>query len=251
MNLELNKNLSKGNFVGRVIKNEDPDFTGRCKVRVFGLMDELDDEFLPWFTPSNNNIFSSSRGGGSLSVPKVGTFVRVRFVNEDIYSGEYTCIQNVDPYLANTIKDDYIGTQVICYDADQELMIMFQPHRGLVLYYKEAEITIAPDNKITVSEPNNNSIITLANDTINIVSKNQVNVTALKSANITSDVVNIDANSVNVGRGANTPAVDGNALVRVLTDMAKVIEEKQPQSPGVPNTAAFTSILSTSVKLSK
>ena len=42
MNLELNKNLSKGNFVGRVIKNEDPDFTGRCKVRVFGLMDELE-----------------------------------------------------------------------------------------------------------------------------------------------------------------------------------------------------------------
>jgi hypothetical protein len=251
MNLPLNKDLSKGNFIGRVIRNEDPDFTGRCKVRVFGLMDDLEEEFLPWFSPANNSIFSSSRGGGSLSIPKVGAFVRVRFVNEDIYSGEYTCIQNVDPFLANTIKDDYIGTHVICYDADQELMIMFQPHRGLVLYYKESEINIAPDNKITISEPNNNSIITMANDVINIVSKNQINVTALKSANITSDVVNLEANSVNVGRGANTPAVDGNALVGVLEYLSKMISEKYPQTPGVPNTESFSSILSTSVKISK
>lgn len=250
MNLELNKNLSKGNFVGRVVKNEDPDFTGRCKVRVFGLLDDLDEEFLPWFSPANNGIFSSGRGGGSLSVPKIGAFVRVRFVNEDIYSGEYTCIQNVDPYLAQTIKDDYIGTQVICYDAEQELMILFQPHRGLVLFYKEAELNIAPDNKITLSEPNYNSIITLANDTINIVSKNQVNVTALKSANITSDVVNIDANSVNVGKKANVPAVNGNALVDILTEYGEAIAQKYPESPGMPNTSKLTSILSSSVKLS-
>lgn len=250
MNLELNKNLSKGNFIGRVVKNEDPDFIGRCKVRVFGLMDDLDEEFLPWFSPANNGVFSSGRGGGSLSVPKIGTFVRVRFVNEDVYSGEYTCIQNVDPYLAQTIKDDYVGTHVICYDSEQELMIMFQPHRGLTLFYKEAEINIAPDNKITLSEPNYNSIITLSNDTINIVSKNQVNVTALKSANITSDVVNIDGNSVNVGKKANVPAVNGNALVNILTEFANIISEKYPKSPGMPDTSKLTSILSTSVKLS-
>ena len=81
-------------YIGRVVYNNDPTFSGRCKIRVFGLFDDLDEGFIPWFAPKNMNIFSSPKGAGSISVPKVGTIVNVRFKN-DIYSGEYTNIQNI------------------------------------------------------------------------------------------------------------------------------------------------------------
>jgi len=45
--VQLNKDFSKLNYIGKVIYNKDPDYTGRCKVRVFGLMDELEDNLVP------------------------------------------------------------------------------------------------------------------------------------------------------------------------------------------------------------
>ena len=75
--------LSK-EYVGKVIYNQDPTHTGRCKVKVIGLFDNLPDENIPWFTPVNSNVFSGG-GSGSISVPKLNTYVRVKFSNDDLY----------------------------------------------------------------------------------------------------------------------------------------------------------------------
>ena len=72
--MDLNKD-----FLGRVIYNEDPTFSGRCKVQVFGLFDAFETENIPWFVPQSCSIFSSGNGSGNLSVPKIGTIVRVKF----------------------------------------------------------------------------------------------------------------------------------------------------------------------------
>lgn len=253
--MQLNKDLSKSNFIGKVIYNDDPTFSGRCKIRVYGLMDDLEDNLIPWFSPMTISTFSSNLGGGNFSIPKVGVFVRVRFANNDIYSGEYTSIQNIDPGIFEgddgLDKEDYVGTHVLLYDQDQELLVAFQKRTGFTIYYRESKINIAPTNVITIAEPNSNSIITLNNDTINIVSKNEVNVSSTSAVNISSDVVNINGNSVAVGSDANEPAVKGNALVSVLTDLAAQIAMKYPQTPGQPNSSAFSSILSSSVTVSK
>ena len=98
-------------YIGKVIYNEDTTHTGRCKVRVFGLFDNLKDENIPWFTPMNSSIFSAG-GAGSLDVPKIGTIVRVKFSNNDYYSGEYMALQCVDPALVKEIEDDYDGAHV-------------------------------------------------------------------------------------------------------------------------------------------
>ena len=91
-------------YVGKVIYIDDITRTGRCKIRVYGLFDELDDDNIPWFTPVNSSIFSKN-GGGSLDVPKIGTIVRVTFENGDVYAGQYMALENVDPALVNEIKD--------------------------------------------------------------------------------------------------------------------------------------------------
>ena len=253
--MQLDKDLTKLNYIGKVIYNKDPDYSGRCKVRIFGLMDDLEDNLIPWFSPMTVCTFSSDLGGGNFSVPKIGAFVRVRFANNDIYSGEYTSVQNIDPGVFEgedgLSKDDYEGTHVLLYDQEQELLIAFQKGSGFTIYYRESKVNIAPNNIITVATPNNNSVITLNNDTTSIVTKNEINVTSSAAVNVNSDVVNINGNSVAVGTGANVPAVNGNALVSVLTSMAEAISMKMPQTPGTPNPSSFSSILSTSVTLSK
>jgi len=54
-------------YIGTVIYNEDPTFAGRCKVKVFGLFDDLSDDNIPWFVPSTTTIYSSE-GGGNISI---------------------------------------------------------------------------------------------------------------------------------------------------------------------------------------
>ena len=133
-------------YIGKVIYNEDTTHTGRCKVRVFGLFDELEDEYIPWFTPMNSAIFSAG-GAGSLDVPKIGAIVRVKFSNDDYYSGEYMALQCVDPALVKEIEDDYDGAHVLLYDSDAELVVIYQKMTGLKIYHKGASIILDPSHK--------------------------------------------------------------------------------------------------------
>ncbi len=249
---DLAKDLSKGNYIGRVIYNEDETMTGRCKVKVFGLMDDLDDKFVPWFSPASITTFSSEYGGGNFSVPKIGAYVRVRFANNDIFSGEYTAIQNIDPNIKSVLeKENYIGTHVLLYDADNELIMLFQPNTGFTLLYRDTKINVAPTNVITISEPNNNSIISLNDDHINITSKNTIDVTASEYVNVSAKVVNVEGKTVNLGNNATLPAVRSDILKDILTDIYSRLSIKQPIDPGVDTSAQFAALTSSTVNIAK
>lgn len=249
---DLTKDLSKSNYIGRVIYNEDDTMTGRCKVKVFGLMDDLDDKFVPWFSPASITTFSSEYGGGNFSVPKIGSYVRVRFANNDIFSGEYTAIQNMDPNIKSVLsKENYIGTHVLLYDADNELIVLFQPNTGFHILYRETEIKIEPTNVITISEPNGNSIISLNDDNINITSKNTINVDGYNIVNVSGKTINVEGNTVNLGKNATLPAVRSDSLQNILTDIYSRLAIKQPVDPGVDTNALFASLTSSTVKIAK
>ena len=57
--MSLQNNLQESNieraqhFLGVVVDNKDPEFRARCKVRVFGIFDDVKDEDLPWAFPMN------------------------------------------------------------------------------------------------------------------------------------------------------------------------------------------------------
>ena len=91
----LIKDLHDEDWIGVVMNNKDPLFSGRCQIRVFRLMDNIDPNNLPWAVPINSTVFAGD-GAGSLSVPKIGQIVRVQFNNGDVYAPEYSTIQNID-----------------------------------------------------------------------------------------------------------------------------------------------------------
>lgn len=252
-------NLSLNNYIGKVIYNKDPDYCGRCKIRVYGLMDEIEDKYLPWFTPINSCIFSG-QGNGCISIPKIGTYVRVRFANGDIYSGEYTAIQNLDPNMINEIKDNYENTHVLCYDSDKDFYIMFQPSKledgiqngkGFKIYFGDSIMQITPDGRIYYQTAEAESVIEMDGDSIKIVGGADVTVAGVTNVNIIGGTINLKGNNVNIGKGASEPAVLGNNLVSVLKSICTSIQQKMPISPGMPNPDMVDGILSSTIKISK
>lgn len=250
--------LSK-EYIGKVIFNEDPNHSGRCKIRVLGLFDNLDDANIPWFTPVNSGVFSSN-GSGSLSVPKLNTFVRVKFSNNDVYSGEYTSLQVVDPALIEEIKDDYDGAQVLMYDAEASLLITYQKMQGLKIYHKGSYILLDPNGVIQAMHENNSNIVEINNDGIIITtaggtggsSTGTIDITSGSVVNINADTVNVNGNRVNIGPGPYSPAVNAEELKLVLHKLVNAIGLKMPVGPD-PTLAGstFANIDSKTVFISK
>jgi len=56
---------------GIVESIDDPTYSGRIKVRVKGMHDNISMEELPWCTYGGSSI-SSANGGGSISIARVG-----------------------------------------------------------------------------------------------------------------------------------------------------------------------------------
>lgn len=249
--------MLESDYIGKVIYNDDPTRSGRCKVRVFGEFDELKDEMVPWFAPVNSGVFSSG-GAGSLSVPKVGDVVRVRFLHGDIYSGEYTALQCVDPKLVEQIRDDYDGTHVLLFDAERSLAVTYQPMSGLRLYLNGSYVQIFPDGRIHASHENNANRIEINGNDITITTDGGkgsavggvVNISSGNTVNVTGGSVNISSSDVRVGKDAANPAVLGNELVLTLKALAAAIDMKMPAGDPLAG-MTFQNILSTSVKVSK
>jgi len=227
------KDLHDNDWLGVISNNIDPTFSGRCQVRVYRLMDHLSSKDLPWAVPINSTVFASD-GAGSISIPKIGQIVRVQFNNGDIYSPEYTTIQNIDTQLIERIKDDYDGTHVLLYDPDEELTIIYQRNSGMQMYYRGSFIQISPDSMITIEHANQESLIQLDGDKLNIVTKNEVNVSAAAKVEITADESIIKGNQVTkVGTPPYYHAVLAEVLFPLLQTMATALDAKMPATPGV------------------
>jgi hypothetical protein len=229
----LLKSITDKDWIGVVTNNVDPLFSGRCQVRVFRLMDGIIAENLPWAVPINSAFFGGN-GAGSLSVPKVGQFVRVQFNNGDIYAPEYTAIQNIDTELIETIKDDYEGTHVLAFDPVEELNIIYQRNLGIQMFYRGSFIQISPDSMITIQHANQDSLIQLEGDKCYITTKNEVNISAGARVDINADEVVASGNQqTKVGPGPYSSAVLGETLFGLLEAMAVIIDGKAPLSPSV------------------
>ena len=86
-------------FIGEVMDAEDPEKEGKCKIKIFGLFNSEDpviedgkptgeitkvnipNEEIPWASPANGKFFAGgeTKGFGDISIPKVGTIVKVVF----------------------------------------------------------------------------------------------------------------------------------------------------------------------------
>lgn len=233
----------RGNdYIGEVIYTDDITHSGRCKVKVIGLFDGLPDENIPWFSPSSSNLFSSN-GGGSLSVPKKGSYVKVRFANDDFYSGEYSSIQFIDPDLVEEIKDDYEGTQVLAYDSDAELLVLYQNMSGLKIYCRGGSIIIDPSGNIQLKHSNSRNVIELNNNDIIITTASssdggtsttgKVKISSGSQVEVSAPNVMINSKNIQMGDGQKHFVI-AEELIPILQNIVTTIAAKTPQgAPGL------------------
>ena len=239
-------------WIGIVTNIDDPTFSGRCQVRVLGLFDGIKPEHLPWAVPINSTVFAGD-GAGTLSVPKLGQFIRVQFNNGDMYAPEYTTIQNIDTELINKIKTDYPGTHVLLFDPEEELWIIYQKQLGLQICHKESFIQISPDTLITLQTPNNAALIQMDGDAIGVVATDNVKVSA-PYVEVSGETVKvIGSQNTFVGPGPYHFAVLAEPMWALLGTMASALDAKLPATPGVNVglvEAAKNAATSTNVKIS-
>lgn len=232
-NVFIKRDLDYNEWVGIIINNQDPIFSGRAKVRVFGVMDNIEDAHIPWATPINSNIYAGE-GSGSISVPKLGQFARIQFNNGDIYSPEIVAIQNLDSNLINEIKEDYEGTHVLLYDPIADLKVIYQPASGFMIYFKESFFQITPDSMITLQHADSDSLIQMEGDITRIVTKNEVEVVASAKVTVSADEVLIDgANTTKIGPGPYNHAMLAEPMWALMTTLATALDAKLPPTPGV------------------
>jgi len=221
------KELAGKVYLGKIVDNNDPDQEGRCKINVFGVFDDLSDEELPWANPSSRNMFAGGDGGfANISVPKVGSIVQVKFVEGQIYSIEYTTIQNFNKAVQAEISDSYLNSHVIAYDVDEEMKIFYTPGKGLNLFHKDSQIIINPDSSITIEHKGTESIIELVGSKINIVSREEVNITTKKVVIDHTDIIEL-------GAGASERLVLGDSFQGLFNNHIHIGNAGLPTSPPI------------------
>ena len=142
-------------FLGVVELIDDPRKEGRARVRVYSIHDDLVAEDIPWAYPKNKALFFGQAGkSGSISIPKVGSIVAVRFDNGNPYSPEYFAIHELAQDVKDELNTEYEGSHIVLFDGDQELKLWFSVGKGLTISVKGASINLAPDNLITIKTDN-------------------------------------------------------------------------------------------------
>lgn len=122
--------LRTTHWLGEVVDNKDPEFLGRCKVKIYGKFDLLATEDMPWAFPMNRT------NPGQHVVPRIGDIVAARFDNGNIYMPEYWV--HVDQN--KNLKEDVLQSASephnvvsLVYDAERNIRIYWSKEDGLVI----------------------------------------------------------------------------------------------------------------------
>jgi hypothetical protein len=257
----LNANLlASGNFVGRVVDNDDPNQEGRCRIMVYGIFDfeepvydsknkpipgqvkrtELPTADIPWAYPRSNAFFAGGEGGfGNISIPKIGAIVNVNFCDGNIYSPEYTAIMNINTDMQAAISGSYLNSHVFGWDQDENLKVYYTPNNGMEIFLKDSHITINPDSSITIEHAASESIIELVGPNINITCNSSINLTSNSLIRAESTEVAINGSAVTkLGPAPTYSAVLAEPLWAFLKSLSAAVDAKLPSSPGVYSSQA-------------
>jgi hypothetical protein len=131
--------------LGEIVDINDPLKQGRARVRVFGFFEDLEIEDIPWAEQISGLSFSSSRGNGNISVPRVGAVVNVQFDGSNYYKVFYEFEKETSPDLLAEISDSYEGAQSLMYDTEAQpglLKLIYTRKKGLILGLGDATVQL-------------------------------------------------------------------------------------------------------------
>lgn len=198
-----------GQWVGKVVDNEDPLHLGRCKIRVFGYFDNIDSKLLPWAICQTSYV-----GGtyGNLIIPEVGTVVNGYFDNGDtqkpIFTGTFNKAASLlkSPTMVSRLLD-YPQTMILMETDKGESLTLNRKNGKLTFNHRSGmTITISANGSIDVSQPTMSSNLSDTSPAkLNINIANKANITIGGDAVIESKM-NVDIKAAGEIRLGNNPA---------------------------------------------
>jgi len=197
----FNEDLMSTEWLGYIVDNNDPLFLGRCKIQIFEKFDKLPIEAIPWAYPVKSGIFAGNDGYGSFSFPKLDSLVRVRFQNGDFYSPEYYAVENINKSMQSEISSSYTNAQVLVFDEDEDLKIVYTQSKGLYIWLKSSFFNITPGGADIIEKSPHHYI---------------------------------NSPDVQVGTDASHPDTKCDKLINLLSSMATAIDAKY----GAPSTCS-------------
>ena len=203
--------------LGEIVDINDPLKQGRARIRVFGFFDELEIEDIPWAEQISGLSFSSARGNGNISIPRVGAVVNVQFDGSNYYKCFYEFEKESSSALLEEIADSYEGAQSIWYDVEAEpgtLKLFYTKKKGMVLSLGDAKIQLD-----TQDGGNLRIVIEMGKDQIKMENSKVV----------------INSNNIELGEGATQAVIRGDAFKQFFDTHVHAGAGSPPVVPMIPN----------------
>ena len=203
--------------LGEIVDINDPLKQGRARIRVFGFFDDLEIEDIPWADQISGLSFSSARGNGNISIPRVGAVVNVQFDGSNYYKCFYEFEKESSSALLEEISDSYEGAQSIWYDVEAEpgtLKLFYTKKKGMVLSLGDAKIQLD-----TQDGGNLRIVIEMGKDQIKMENSKVI----------------INSNNIELGEGATQAVIRGDAFKQFFDTHVHAGAGSPPVVPMIPN----------------
>ncbi len=203
--------------LGEIVDINDPLKQGRARVRVFGFFEELEIEDIPWAEQISGLSFSSARGNGNISIPRLGAVVNAQFDGSNYYKVLYEFEKESSPDLLAEISDSYEGAQSIWYDMDSQpgpLKFFYTKKKGLVLSLGDAKVQLDTQDggKLRV-------VIEMGKDQIRMEDRKII----------------INSTNIELGEGATQSVIRGDAFKQFFDVHVHAGAGSPPVVPMIPN----------------
>lgn len=205
---------------------------GAVRLKIYGLtsseIGEIKTEDLPYAYPLLPMSFGSKDGGGAYSSPKIGTKIRVIFMN-DFYHQRYFAPETLTTGLKKLIKDNPDGIHSLIFDEDNDIQVHYTKKSGFLIDLKGAVISISNDaDRIYLKNKNSNSEIEMQGAQITILSKDGIDITCQNNCTVNSQTVHINGAETKIGNKPIYSAMNGEPTMLLLKGLATIINAKLP-----------------------
>ena len=233
INIDPNSNSINEEYDGIVVDNLDPLMLGRIRVS-YSLVEDVEDDLLPWCYPSGNLFLGNSRDSIMLAVPEVGSEVKVYFPTRDRYMPYYKGTEfNTQNMCTFFVDEDYPQVYGFKDSVGNFVRINKRKKTIIVQHSSTANLTIKEDGSISYNLPDGSYFEMLSGGTWTISSgKSQTSVlkgSADGNVSLDCQSFTVNANSIVLNSpetsttGSMTVGSADGGLIQYNNGMATVV----------------------------